>query len=426
MRFETFLLPTLRFLSSHPRVSRTVFAFDSWGDPFSRDAAADPFPMIQRMWQDGPVTHRRAYGQWFVRGYDECQQILASSDATLGDQLDGFFDEVSPHRKLSDETKTFFRNWMLLQDGETHARLRGLVSRAFTPRQIAAWQPHVERAVRALIADLEGEQRFEAVEAFNRPLPVNVISSIMGIPCERWPWVGRIVTDMATFLDPLNSFDIDRIDSAGADFREYVLELASERRRDPRDDLITVLAQAEHDGSRLTEDELVAHVGLLVFAGQDTTTNMLGNSLVALARNPDQRAMIRERPDLWPNAVEELLRFDNTAFAILRTLHEDMKLGETVIPEGSSVVLQLLAANRDPRRWDVPDQLRLDRENPRPLAFGHGIHHCLGNALARLELRVALAALIDWLGDYEIDEEALEWRLSVVLRGPSRLVISRR
>jgi len=161
-----------------------------------------------------------------------------------------------------------------------------------------------------------------------------------------------------------------------------------------------------------------------VFAGHDTTTHMLGNAIVALAANPIQRALVRDNPDLWPNAIEELLRYDSTVGVMSRKLSEDIEVGEITIPAGSNVSLQLNAANRDARRWVDPYELRLDRDNPRPLSFGHGLHHCVGHALARMELRVALQAFVEDFGDYTVDTEATRWRLSTVLHGPTTLPIT--
>jgi len=425
MRYETFLLPVLRAIAGRAWLSNALFARDRWGNPFAEEQTVDPFPAVRAMWDDGPVTYRRRYRQWFVVGYDECQIVLNHPAASAGERVDDMLEEVAPFNKLAPQTKSFFRSWMLLRDGTEHARLRRLVSRTFTPRRIAEWEPVVQRAVSELLDDMGDRKSVEIVSAFNRPLPVNVISAIVGIPPDRSEWIGEIVAATATFLDPFNSFDPATIDEAVSEFRTYILGLAEDRVANPQPDLLTALAEAEDEGDRLTEDELVANVGLLVFAGHDTTTHMLGNAMVALAANPAQRRLVREDPELWPNAVEELLRFDTSVATINREVSEVIDLNGTVLPAGSSVSLVLNGANRDPRRWDNPWELQLDRDDPRPLAFGHGRHHCLGHALARMELRIGLEAFVERFGDYTVDTTRAEWRKSVVLRGPVTLHVNR-
>lgn len=428
MRIDSVVIPALRAVASRPRLTALVFARDPWGNPFSAENVADPYPTIARMWADGPVTYRRFWGRWFVVGYEECQTVANHPAASAGQDFASMLTEVHPYRRLAPRTKDFFRNWILIQDPPDHTRLRKLVSRPFTPRRIAALEPLIATTASELLdgveATLAAEGSVDLFPSFNRPLPVRVIGAMLGLPPERWEWAGEVVATIATFLDPLNSFDVRRIDDAVDELRAVVLDLAAARRRDPADDLLSALVAADDDGERLTEEELVSTVGLLVFAGHDTTTNMLGNALIALAAHPDQRALVRDDPDLWPNAVEELLRWDTTAVATVRRVTEDIDVGAVTIPAGSSVMLQLNGANRDPRRWEDPDRLRLDRADPRPLSFGHGLHHCLGHVLARTELRIALRAAVERLGDYRIAPNGVEWRRSAVLRGPKRLVVT--
>ena len=376
MRREQFMLPALRALVARPRLLELAFRRDPWGNPFAADVIADPYPYIERMWESGPVTYKKRFRRYFVAGYQECQYLANHPDASASANLDTLLDDIRPYSRLAPETKAFFRSWMLVQDGDEHGRLRQLVSRTFTPRSVAAFEPTVTAAVTELLDELDGQNNVEFVQAFNRPLPVRVICTLLGIPEADHAWISDVVAAMSTFFDPLSNFDIERVDRAVSDFRPFVVDLARQRTRQPQDDLITALAQAEEQGDRLTEDELVANVGLLVFAGHDTTTNMLGNALIALAAHPTQRALVREQPDLWPNAIEELLRFDTTVSSISRETRADIDVGDITIPAGSTVNLQLTAANRDPRRWDKPRELVLDRPDPRPLSFGHGVHHC--------------------------------------------------
>lgn len=425
MRYESLMLPVMRWAVKKPKLMDLAFRRDPWGNPMSDDVARHPNDWYRTVWKSGPVTYNKSFRRWFVLGYDEAKVVLNHSDASAGDQFRDLVHEIRPYKRFSPTTKKFFEHWMLLQDGDSHQRLRTLVSRTFTPKRIAEWEPLVRQATDDLLASLPATGTIEMVEAFNRPLPVNVIAGVLGIPAERSIWLGEIVAIMTTFLEPFDNLDVEAIDGAVQEFREFVIALAAERVETPTDDLITALALVEADGERLSEDELVANVGLLVFAGHDTTTNMLGNALVALAQHPDQRAFIRANPDQWPNAVEELLRWDTTGYQVVRRLRSDIDLDGTLLPAGADVMVSIWGANRDPRKWEDPFELRLDRPDPHPLSFGHGLHYCVGQALARMELQVALDRLVAELGDYTIDTDAVDWRRSIVLRGANRVPLVR-
>lgn len=228
---------------------------------------------------------------------------------------------------------------------------------------------------------------------------------------------------MTQLLDPFRGFDADDMNASLHEFHEYVVELAAERRANPQDDLLSGLALAEQDGDRLSEDELVAVFGLILFAGHETTAGLLGNALLVLEEYPEQRSWIREHPDQWTNAVDELVRFDTSVRSDPRSAATDIVVGDTVIPMGANIVLMLAVANRDPRRFDDPNTLKLDRVDPSPISFGHGIHYCLGANLARMEIRKGLAALLDAFGDYSIDRSKTVWKQSLTLRGPIQLAL---
>ena len=188
---------------------------------------------------------------------------------------------------------------------------------------------------------------------------------------------------------------------------------------------MTALVEANDEGDKLSTEELVATVTTLLFAGIETTSSLLGNAMVALARHPEQRDLIRAQPELWPNAVEELLRWDAPIEVAQRTATADLEIAGQKIKKGSPFIVSILGANRDPDFYDNPNELHLDRPDPRPLSFGHGIHHCLGAALARLELRVGLQEFMDEFGDYTIDDSKIVWKRNTPMRGPTYLPIRR-
>ena len=215
--------------------------------------------------------------------------------------------------------------------------------------------------------------------------------------------------------------DIREVDRCCDELASFYSELADVRRSSPTDDLLSVLVGVEVEG-QLERSELISLLAILMFAGHETTTGAIGNALFALAKNPDQRQALVDRPELWPNAVEELLRYDSVLQTDPRVALQDVTIAGKAIKKGQNVTVMLGAANRDPARYDQPSRLQIDRVEPTPISFGHGIHHCVGAALARLELRIALPAMIDKLGDYTVTEVA--WKTSLAFRSPSRLQLN--
>ncbi len=421
MRIEAVTIPILRQVLKRPRLSESIFRFDSWGNPFSEEATADPYALLATLREEGPVVYKRTYQQWFVSGYQECRTVLSSSDAISSPQIDMLL-EVRPYTQLSPKGRSFFRNFLVGVDPPDHSRLRGLVNRAFTPRQVARLDERMDEILDELMAGLDPVAP-ELVDGFTAQFPIYVIAELLGVPAERRDWIRSAAVQITKLLDPFRGFDPDLMNSTLDDFHDYVVSLANQRRANPADDLITGLALAEDEGDRLSEDELVAIFGLIMIAGHDTTTGLLGTALLALAEFPEQRAWIRDNPDQWPNAVEELIRFDTSVKSDPRSAKHDIRLGEHTIPAGANIVAMLAMANRDQRQFEDPDVLKLDRVDPAPISFGHGIHYCLGANLARMEIRKGLERLLDAYGDYTINPADVEWKQSITLRGPSKLRI---
>lgn len=422
MRVEQVMYPALRQVVKRPRLAAFLFGRDKWGNPFSQEAYADPHPVIELMRADGPVQYHRMYQQWFVFGYDEARQVLTFDGLTNTAQAELLL-EVRPYSKLTERGKDFLRTFLNLTDPPQHTRLRGLVSRVFTPARVRALEPQVGPIVDELLEGLDERASFDAMNEFAIPLPVNVIATLLGLPRERWDWSRRTTDHVVRMVDPFHGFDPVAMNETIDEVFEYYGALADERRTHPEDDLISALVSVDEDGERLSRDELVTMVFFLMAAGHETTTRLLGNSMLALARNPDQRRLVRSNPDLWPNAVEELVRYDTSVRNVGRGTTRDLIVGDVTIPSGSTVVINLGAANRDPRRWDRPDDLLLDREDPAPLSFAHGLHYCVGAALARMELRVGLQAIVERMGEYTIAEDDIVWNESLILRGPRQMIL---
>jgi cytochrome P450 len=420
---EQIVLPIMRSMSERPRLSKQLFRFARWGDPFTSKRFSDPYDIFDKMTANGPVVKSRVYNQWFVSGYQEVLDVLRSPDVQSAGVI-GRMLPVWPYSKLSTTAINSFTRWLLINDPPDHTRLRGAVQRAFAPKRISAMEPRLREIADSLLSDLADQPQTDIVASFTARLPIYAIGELLGLPRDRWDWLRESSVQIGQLLEPMTAFDPDEMSRRFEDLNEYFAEIADQRRSDPQDDLISALVVAE-DGDVLTSDEVVAMIGLLMFAGHDTTTGLLGNTIVALAKHPDQRTLLRTQPDLIDNAVEEFLRFDSPAQFTGRVTVAPIRVGNHTIPASQSVALMIGQANRDVRRWPDPHLLRVDRADPKPLSFGHGIHHCLGASLARLETRIAIAAFLDAFGDYTIDLDSATWKCSHTLRGPTSLTVRR-
>lgn len=281
---------------------------------------------------------------------------------------------------------------MLNMDDPDHRRLRNLVHKAFTPRMIMGLTGRIETIANDLLDQAVAQGRVDLIQAFAMPLPVTVIAELIGIPAADRLRFRRWTTCIVADPTPLHMLSTI---PAVWQFMRYIRQLVAQRRRDPQDDLLTALIHAEDEGSQLSEDELVAMVFLLLVAGHETTVNLIGNGTFALLNNPEQLALLRNNPALAESAVEELLRYDSPVMtAEMGFAREEMTLHGVTIPKGATVLPALLSANRDETVFAQADQLDLTRSPNRHLAFGQGIHYCLGSPLARLEGKIAFTTLL--------------------------------
>ena len=422
MNPDRVVLPVVRGIGQRPRLSNALFRFAKY-NPFDPQRFSWPYPVYDKMSGGEAVVYSRLFKDWTVFGYDEVLDVLrAPNVSTAG--VTTRLGTIAPYTKLSAQAMGNFSNWLLFLDPPDHGRLRSAVSRTFTPKRIAEHEPRVRTIAEQLLADLAPEPTPDVIAGFAAPLPVYVIADILGVPKDLFAWLHRTSTEVAGLLDIMQPFDPDSMNDRFTELHDTFSELIEERRREPQHDLITALAT--DPDSQLSNDEIIALIVVLMFAGHETTTGLLGTTFLALAENPDQRTLLRDQPDLIDNAIDEFLRFDPPAQVAVRTTTGPVQAGETAIPAGANVALMIGAANRDVRRWPDADQLRIDRPDPKPLSFGHGIHHCLGAALTRLEMRVAVPAFLETFGAYAVDRGSVAWKQSTTLRGPLTLKITQR
>ncbi|MGH6742312.1 MAG: cytochrome P450, partial [Bradyrhizobium sp.] len=348
-------------------------------NPLSPDFIRDPYPHYERLRTTDPV-HVTALGAFAASRHAEVSVVLR--DKRFGkDYVERTTRRYGPQIWEQPVFRSM-RHWMLQQDPPDHTRLRGLVVKAFTARRVEDMRPRIQQIVDRTLDAIVGQGRMDLIEDFAFRLPVTIICDMLGIPEDHREVFYKSSRDGGRLLDPvpLTPAEIEQGNAGNAMAQMYFHQLFELRRRDPADDLITQLVQAEEDGSKLSNEELTANIILLFGAGHETTVNLIGNGLLALHRNPDQLALLKSSPTLITNAIEEFLRYDSSVQMTGRVALEDIEnLGGKKIPKGESVLCLLGSANRDPAVYpDRPDRLDITRPNVRPLSFGGGIHFCLG------------------------------------------------
>ncbi|MGI5164763.1 cytochrome P450 [Spirillospora sp. CA-253888] len=393
-------------------------------NPFEPGFTDDPYPAYRRMRETDPV-HEHPFGMWIVTRYEDVVTVLRSRLSVDERQVAGGLLREQ-YDQLDKGARAVLGLSMLDRDPPDHTRLRSLVSKVFTPRSVAALEPQITALVDEALDRIEADGGGDLVEALAFPLPFAVISRMLGVPPTDHLRIRELSGWLVRSLEPVPDDETLRRIGEGADeLAGLGRELIARKRADQGDDLLSALIAAEQDGDRLSDDELVAQLVLLYVAGHETTVNLISGGTLALLRHPDQLALLRERPDLAANAVEEMLRYDSPVQQSRRITVEPFALGGREIPAGAFVAVSLASANRDEGFWGPDaDRLRIDRENARQhVSFGSGVHHCLGAALARLEGRVAVERLVNRFPDLALAAEP-QWNGRINLRGPANLPIT--
>jgi cytochrome P450 len=390
-------------------------------DLFDPSFKADPYPTYARLRSSAPV-YRAALpdgrGVWLITRYDDVLAVLKDQrfvkdwrGALTPEQL----AQVPP---IPEVMKPLSQN-MLDTDPPDHERLRALVSKAFTPRLIERLRPRVQAISDGLLDAVQDRGEMDLIDDYAFPLPITVIAELLGVPAEDRnnfrEWSDAAVSGNAS-QEYMEEILIPHMQA----FTDYLRALFEEKRANPGDDLVSALVRAEEAGDRLSEDELLGMVFLLLVAGHETTVNLIGNGVLALLQHPDQLRKLKADPSLIKPAIEELLRYDGPVeTSTERFAREDVEIGDQVIPRGEMVLVVLAAADHDPQRFPDPDELDITRTDNRHLAFGKGIHHCLGAPLARMEGQIAISTLLRRMPNLRLkgSPESLSWRPGMILRG---------
>lgn len=400
--------------------SPTAIEFD-FEDP---EFQADPYPIYAALREHEPVSHRVKDGfhNYWVTRHEDVVSVLRDERFTSFGIPSELEAEGIPEtfRRLGQVLK----HMMLRIDGKDHARLRGLVNKAFTPRMVARLEPRIEALSSALLDEVvsRGDGCVDLIRDFATPLPVIVIAELLGVPGEEQPRFKRWSDEIAVVLDgSVRTAGLPRAAQSAWDLAEYLRRVVAQRRREPRDDLLSAMAAARDERGALSDDELISNAILLLLAGHETTTNLIGNGALALLRNPDQLALLRDEPGLAEGAVEEALRYDSPVQLTARVPAIPVAVRGVTIPPDAEATLLLGAANRDPAVFSDPDDFDIRREGGRHLSFGFGSHFCLGASLARLEGMVAFRQLASRFPRLELADPDPPRRAGLVLRGLASL-----
>jgi cytochrome P450 len=398
-------------------------------DTSSQAFKANPYPTYAQIRAIDPV-HRVSSTEdgrsiWLITSYEEAEAALRDPRLIKRGR-----DVIPPEMSILQRIPNVavyeqISSHMLSTDPPDHTRLRGLVNKAFTPHLVEQWRGRIQAITDESLDAVQDKGKMELINDFAFPLPMTVISEMLGIPVDdrqkfRY-WSNLLVTgigDTPTFIKNFPMME---------DFASYIYQLASTRRSQPQDDLITKLVQAEAEGVKLSQNELVSMIFLLIIAGHETTVNLIGNGVLALLQHPEQAQLLRQDPTLIRSAIEELLRYNGPLFnATARWAREDLEIGGKQIRRGDMISVELASANHDERQFFQADELDITRQENRHIAFGKGIHYCLGAPLARLEGQIAIGTLLRRLPNLrlDIDPRNLTWRPGTLVHALDMLPVA--
>jgi cytochrome P450 len=388
----------------------------------------DPYPFYRALHAQAPIYYSAKVNAWLVSSFVDVEAGLKDARLLSGGRIDSAAAQLPEANRDQNATLIACMNSMMsFRDDPDHARLRRLVSKAFTARSVARLEPQIQLIVDELLDEIGDDDTFDLVARFSFDLPALVICRLLGIPRERLQDVKRWADGVVGFVSsglmtPANAaLGQEAVIEAGA----YLDDLVRERRQHPQDDVLTQLASAQDDGDELSRDELVAMVILLFFAGFETTEGLIGNAVIALLRHPRQFAALRDDTSLIDRVVEEVLRYDNSIQRQSRVASCDVDFSGQSVAAGDVVFLMIGAANRDPAAFHDPDAFDIHRADLANLSFGMGVHFCLGAPLARLETKVALRTIVDRMPGLTLDDREPTYGRLLAVRKPTEVWVRR-
>jgi cytochrome P450 len=399
-------------------------------NPFLAKVTSDPYTYYRRYREQDPVhwgvsSNPNLSGAWYVFRYEDVMKVM--EDRRFGREHIKREDvETTPVPSAYNTFLTMVSKWIVFREPPDHTRLKSLVSKAFTAKVVENLRPAVYQIADMLLDKVHARGEMDLVEEYAFPLPIMVIATMLGAdPNDHTlfrKWALALQNASASRLKPPPEI-YENAEKASQDFINYFKPIISDRRANPREDLISNLVKAADEGDKLTDEEIVATCTHLLTAGHETTVNLIAKGTVALLQNPESYKLLRSHPEYMPNAIEEMIRYDTPIQMVTRWAYADVEIGGQQIKRGDSVGIMLGSANRDPARFKNPEVFDIQREDTKSAGFGGGIHYCLGTALARAEGQISLNVLLNRLPDLHLVNENIDWANNIIFHGPNQLQV---
>ncbi len=394
-------------------------------NPLTEEFLNNPYPQFARLRTEEPIYWSDKNKYWIISKYADVQAILRDLHYEKGLQNANRINPLVKMLPPVQELMASRKGWMLNQNPPDHTRLRSLVNKAFTPSMVNSMREHIQKIANELLDAMECKDEMDLVEDYAFPLPVTVISEMLGVPAKDREQIKLWSRPLIDALEP--SMDLGRLSRANEaerEMKEYLRPIVEERRKQGQNDLISALVAAEEEGSKLSMDELLGNCVLLLIAGHETTVNLIGNSAHNLLLYPDQLELLKSKPELIVNAVFESLRYESPVQTVRRLAAQELELRGKKLKVHDTLILLLGSANRDEEQFENADQFDIIRSNAnKHLAFGGGIHHCLGSSLAEVEGQIAISTLLQRMPNLKLKREIIEFKRPFALRGPKELLV---
>ena len=388
-------------------------------NPFNAEFKANPYPYYDYLRTHDPI-HWGMLGGWVITRYADAKAILKDPRFDEAPMPDSFRKKSQYLAKKERDLEALIlasQHWLFFLNPPDHTRMRGLVAKAFKGQSLQKMAPEIQAIANQLIIPFKAEGKLDIVTNFANLLPIKVIMKFLGLPQQDEHFVRGWVRDIFSIFDPLNSLHkCEEMNQISLEFRDYLQGQINQKRKQPQSDLITTLVEVEDGGEKLTDEEIISSCMMLAAAGEGTTASIIGNSILAPLNHRDQLELLEQQPHLINKAVEELLRYDSPTQLVLRTARETLEMAGKTINKGDFIILCLGSANRDPQQFVDPDRLDLLRSDNQHIAFATGIHFCLGAALARVEVPIAINTLVQQLPNVQLAINRVEYHNNVVTR----------
>ncbi len=389
-------------------------------DPRDPSVIDDPLPALKHLQRTDPVHFSRALGGWVITGHEDVRRVLADDEGISADRLSPFYEaQGADMQKRIAELIRYLNTWVAFKDPPEHTRLRKLMNKVFTRGAVHRLEPGIRNAVNARLDAIGDRREIDFIADFAYPLPATVIMELLGLPLSDMEamkdWSGKMQMFIGSATTSPAKYAL--AEQGAIEMANYFRDVIRERERSPGDDMISRLLNLQDEGEVLTEDEVVGTSMLFLFGGHETTTNLIGNGIRALLKNPDQLERLRREPELMASAIEEILRYDGPTGATVRVVKRDHALHHKRLRAGDRVFAMINAANHDDRIFEAPEEFRIDRSPNPHLTFNYGRHFCLGAPLARLEGLVAIASVIERFPGLRLTAEHYPYMDTLVMRG---------